>query len=113
MYDVRHYLDAHGTSPFETWFSGLNRHAQAKITIAVIRMENGNLSNTKSVGEGVLEYRLHYGPGYRIYFALDGDVQLILLAGGSKVRQSKDIHAAKERWQDYKNRKHAGETQWL
>jgi putative addiction module killer protein len=68
-------------------------------------MEQGNLSNVKSVGEGVLEYRVEFGPGYRIYFGRDGETIIILLTGGTKKRQQRDIDAARASWQDYKRAK--------
>lgn len=72
---------------------------------ALVRMEQGNLANAKSVGAGVSECRIDFGPGYRVYYGRDGDTLIILLAGGSKKRQQRDIEAAKERWRDYKARK--------
>ena len=66
------------------------------------RMEQGNLSNTKGVGRGVLEYRMDFGPGYRIYFGRDGDTLIILLGGGTKRRQHRDIENAKMLWQEYR-----------
>ena len=68
-------------------------------------MEQGNFSNVKSVGEGVLEYRIDFGPGYRIYFGQDGQTLLILLAGGTKKRQQRDIDEAHAYWRDYKQSK--------
>ena len=68
-------------------------------------MEDGNLSNAKAVGAGVSEYRIDFGPGYRIYFGMDGGALVILLCGGSKNGQSDDIKAAKAYWADYKKRK--------
>lgn len=82
--------------------------AAAKLTVAVVRIGQGNLSNVKSVGEGVLEYRLDFGPGYRVYFGRDGDVLVVLLAGGTKKRQQRDIEAARARWADYRRRRKAG-----
>ncbi len=82
MLDVREYLDEDGTSLFAAWFAALDAIAAAKITVVLARIEQGNLSNVKGVGEGVLEYRLDFGPGYRVYFGRDGDVLVILLAGG-------------------------------
>lgn len=105
MLDVREYEDTAGHSPFSAWFAGLDVAAAAKVTVAVARIEQGNLSNAKGVGEGVLEYRLDFGPGYRVYFGRDGDVLVILLAGGTKKRQQRDIETAKARWADYKRRK--------
>jgi putative addiction module killer protein len=102
---VLEYLDFSGRSPFERWFDRLDAAAAAKITIAVARLGEDNLSNVKGVGHGVFECRIDFGPGYRIYFGRDGDLLVILLAGGTKVRQSNDIAAAHERWADYKRRK--------
>jgi putative addiction module killer protein len=61
------------------------------VAVALIRIEQGNLSNVKGVGAGVFEYRIDYGPGYRIYLGKDGDEIIILLGGGSKKRQQQDI----------------------
>jgi putative addiction module killer protein len=68
-------------------------------------MEQGNLASAKSVGEGVLEYRIDFGPGYRVYFGTDGKTMVILLAGGTKQRQQRDIEAARKRWANYKKPK--------
>jgi putative addiction module killer protein len=105
MLDVQEYEDDEGRSPFAAWFAGLDAIAAAKVTVAVAKMEQGNLSNAKGVGEGVLEYRIDFGPGYRVYFGRDGDVLVILLAGGTKRRQQRDIETARARWADYKRRK--------
>jgi putative addiction module killer protein len=105
MLEAREYLDATDQSPFGKWFADLNAQAAAKVTVAVARIEHGNLSNAKSVGEGVIEYRIDFGPGYRIYFGRDGDELVILLAGGTKSRQQRDIETARARWADYKRRR--------
>lgn len=102
------YLDRPGQSPFATWFGRLDAQAAAKVTVSLARIERGNLSNVKSVGAGVLEYRIDWGPGYRIYFGKDGDQLVILLAGGTKRRQQTDIEQAQQRWADYKQRKKEG-----
>ena len=68
-------------------------------------MESGNLSDVKSVGGGVVEYRIHWGAGFRIYFGRDGNELIILLAGGTKRRQQREIEDARMRWADYKQRK--------
>lgn len=102
-----------GTSPFGDWFDGLDPGAAAKVTVAVARIARGAVSNVKGVGDGVLEYRIDAGPGYRIYFGRDGDRLVILVGGGTKRRQDQDIEAAKVRWANYKARKAAakkGET---
>ena len=87
MLDVREYIDAAGRSPFTKWLRALNVQAAAKVATALERIADGNLSNVKTVGNGVLEYKIDFGPGYRIYFGCDGDRRIILLAGGSKKRQ--------------------------
>jgi putative addiction module killer protein len=71
--ELRYYLALDGKSPFEEWFSGLDAAAGAKISVALARLEQGNTSNAKSVGDGVLEYKINWGPGYRVYFARDGE----------------------------------------
>lgn len=103
--EVREYIDEEGRSPFGRWFDGLDATAAARVRTALARMESGNLSNVKSVGGGLLEYRIQTGPGYRIYFGREGDRLIILLAGGTKRRQRQDIGRAQSLWQDYKDRK--------
>jgi putative addiction module killer protein len=103
--EIRYYLAPDGRSPFEGWFSSLDAAAAAKVTVAIARLEQGNLSNVKGVGEGVLEYRINFGPGYRVYFGRDGNELVILLTGGTKKRQQRDIAAAIEFWTDYRRRK--------
>ena len=105
MIEVREYLDAEGKSPYAKWFDRLNVAAAVKVTTAVHRMEQGNFSNVKGVGAGVYEFKIDFGPGYRIYFGKDSDRLVILLAGGTKKRQDADIAAAKAIWRDYKRRK--------
>ena len=73
MVEIRYYVTAGGREPFAEWFAELDPVASAKIARAIARMEQGNFSNVKSVGEGVLEYKIGFGPGYRIYFGRDGD----------------------------------------
>lgn len=105
MVEVREYLDSAGRSPFVAWFDGLNAPAAAKVTTAVIRIGQGSFSNVKGVGSGVYECTIDFGPGYRIYFGKDGDRLVILLGGGTKKRQQRDIATAIVLWQDYKKRK--------
>ncbi|HYK88843.1 MAG TPA: type II toxin-antitoxin system RelE/ParE family toxin [Acidobacteriota bacterium] len=105
MITIREYLDAQGCSPFADWFEKLNAAAAAKVTTTLARIEQGNFSSVKGVGAGVYESRIDFGPGFRIYFGKDGEMIVILLGGGTKKRQSKDIVAAQEYWIDYKARK--------
>jgi putative addiction module killer protein len=103
--DLVEYLDEKGRSPFENWFKRINAQAAAKVTTALVRLEGGNTSNAESVGGGVYELKMDFGPGYRVYFGYDGPEVVILLAGGTKKRQDKDIETAKKRWNNYKERK--------
>ena len=105
MIDLQEYTSTDGRSPFADWFNELDASAAAKIAAALIRLEQGNFSNVKGVGASVLEYRVDFGSGYRIYFGKDGERLVILLAGGTKNRQQKDIEVAQARGEDYKQRK--------
>jgi putative addiction module killer protein len=87
MIDVREYNDRDGRSPYAAWFDQLNPQAAVKVAVAVTRMSLGNFSNVKGVGSGVLECRIAFGPGYRVYFGKDGEHLVILLGGGTKKRQ--------------------------
>ncbi len=95
----------HGVSPFGSWFAGLDAHAAAKVGTALYRLEQGNFSNVKAIGKGVSEYRLEFGPGYRIYFGQEGNMVVILLGGGSKKTQKRDIKTARALWGEYKSKK--------
>ncbi len=108
MVEVREDVDRGGRSPFATWSDRLNREAAAKVAAALARIQLGNFSSAKGVGSGVYEYRIDFGPGYRIYFGKDGDRLVILVGVGTKKRQQEDIRTAPAWWQDYKQRKEAG-----
>jgi|SRR5277367_1746488 len=105
MIAVREYLTGSGKSPFAHWFDSLNAPAAAKVATAIVRLEAGNFSNVKGVGSGIYEYRIDFGPGYRVYFGKDGDRLIILLGGGSKKRQQRDISEAIGLWAEYKKAK--------
>ena len=105
MIEIREFLDTRGRSPYAAWFDSLNAEAAAKVTTAVTKISLGNFSNVEGVGSGVFEYKLDFGPGYRIYFGKDGDQLVILLGGGTKKRQTRDISADLANWQDYKRRR--------
>src|ERR1700752_261611 len=102
MVEVREFLDRSGHSPFAAWSDRLNREAAVKGAAALARIQQGNFSSAKGVGAGVYEYRIDFGPGYRIYFGKDGDRLVVLVGGGTKKRQPHDIAAAKAAWKDYK-----------
>lgn len=106
--EIRQYVDRLGRTPFLKWLYELNDEARASIATALERLERGNLSSVKSVGAGVQEVRIDFGPGYRVYFGWDGLKLVILLAGGIKKRQQADIEHAKELWQEFKKRKREG-----
>ena len=105
--ELREYLTAEGHSPFARWFGKLDARSAVKVTVALNRMEQGNFSNAKGL-RGIFEYKIDYGPGYRVYFGRDGEALILLLGGGTKKTQSMDILSAKRCWSDYKKRKRAG-----
>ena len=107
--EIQAYVDADDNNPFDKWFIGLNREASLKVSSALERIKLGNTSNMESVGDGVHEFRIDFGSGYRIYFGNDGKKLIILLGGGTKKRQSADIDRAKANWAEYKSRK-SGKT---
>jgi len=102
------YIDATGRSSFTGWFEDLNAEAAARVTTALYRLGQGNFSNVEGVGGGVFEYRIDFGPGYRVYFGKDGEMLVVLLGGSTKKRQQQAIDAARQYWKDYKRRKAAG-----
>ncbi len=108
--NIEEYLDDTGKSPFNRWFIKLKAEVAALVVVAIYRMEQGNFARVKSVGGGVFECKVNVGPGIRIYFGQVKDVLIILLGGGFKKQQSKDILLAKKRWKDYKNRKERGQV---
>ncbi|UCD82952.1 MAG: type II toxin-antitoxin system RelE/ParE family toxin [Desulfobacterales bacterium] len=95
-----------GRCPFRNWLKSLKDiNARARIRVRLNRIRLGNFGDCKSVGSGVSEFRIEYGPGYRVYFGRVGKKLILLLCGGSKKNQEKDIELAKEYWNDYKKRK--------
>jgi len=104
-FEIREFTEA-GRSPFADWFDSLDAVTAARVDKYIRRLEAGNFSAAKVLQEGVLELKLDFGPGYRVYFGRDGKIIIILLGGGSKRRQSADIAAAIERWKQYKHSKH-------
>jgi len=100
------YETIEGGCPYVTWFESLrDQRAKQRIGARIRRVESGNFGDSKTVGEGVVELRIDYGPGYRVYFGRDGNKAVILLIGGDKGTQTKDIATAKNYWKDYKARK--------
>ena len=105
-YEIREYLDANSESPYRRWLNRLDAKIKARVLARIFRFELGNLGDAKSVGDGVWEARLMFGPGYRIYFGRDGSTLIILLLGGDKGSQGRDITKAKGYWQDYRSAGH-------
>ena len=103
---VVEYVQENGSSPYRRWFDSLHAQAAAKVATAVARLELGNVSRVKWIGR-IAEYRIDWGPGYRIYLGRDGDALIILLGGGTKRRQPADIERAEAMWAEYKVRKRA------
>ena len=98
---IEEYTEA-GQSPFSEWFNGLAPVTAVRIDRYIRRMESGNFGNARSVGQGVHELRIAFGPGFRVYFGMHGNTLVILLGGGDKRRQAADIAAAVARWKRYK-----------
>jgi putative addiction module killer protein len=101
---VEEYILENGSNPYKAWFDSLDAQAAAKVATAKLRLEMGNTSSIKWF-EGIGEYRIDWGPGYRIYLARDGNELIILFGGGTKMRQDADIKEAKRLHQEYKTRK--------
>ncbi len=100
--DIKEYLTIDGKSPFSEWLQKLrDQQARAIIRKRINRVRQGNLGDSRSVGEGVFELKIDFGPGYRTYFGQDGDTIVVLLCGGDKSSQDTDIKKAKEYWKDY------------
>lgn len=101
-FELREYNSETGHSPFAEWFDALDAVTADRVDRYLRRLEAGNFGAAKSLGEGVFELRLDFGPGYRVYYARNGKTIILLLGGGSKRRQDADIAAAVERWKRYK-----------
>jgi len=105
-YQIVELLLEDGTSPYEEWFLSLDPVAAAKIAVAKFRLQQGNTSSIKWFG-GIGEYKVDWGPGYRIYLAKDGRRIIVLISGGTKKGQKRDVERAIDLWKDYKRRKRA------
>ena len=98
---VREYVEDSGRIPFRDWLTGLDKATRARVQARILRFETGNLGDHKDVGAGVLEARLDFGPGYRVYFGRKGRELVLLLLGGDKGSQKTDIKRAQEFWSRY------------
>ncbi len=105
MIELAEYLDDRNRSPFAEWRSSLDPPTRARIELSLARLRTGNFASLKGIGAGLMEMRLDFGPGYRIYLAKEGETFILLLGGGTKKRQQDDIAAAKVRFRDYLKRK--------
>lgn len=104
--DVQEYIAEDGRNHFEDWLLGLrDSEARARLRARVNRVRLGNFGDCRGVGSGVHELRIDYGPGYRIYFGRRGNSVVILLCGGDKRTQVRDIEMARTLWQEYLRRK--------
>lgn len=101
---IEMYQTEDGATPYEDWLNGLkDKNTRGIIRNRVDRIKLGNFGVHKGVGEGVEELVIDYGPGYRVYYGLDGDKVVILLCGGDKKTQDADIRLAKQYWVDYRS----------
>jgi putative addiction module killer protein len=105
VFELRYYQTSSAETPFVDWLQGLkDRQARTRIEARLARVASGNLGDIEPVGEGVMELRIDWGPGYRVYFSRLGQVVVLLLCGGDKRSQQKDIERAKDYFKDYKAR---------
>ena len=106
QYQLTYYTDSTGEKPFKKWLYSLrDRAAFARITTRLERVELGNVGDHKNVGSGIFELRIHYGPGYRVYYAHSGNQIVLLLLGGDKTTQEQDITTATAYWKQYRENK--------
>ena len=99
---LREFVDANGRNRFREWLEGVRDiRTQYVIDARLTRIANGNMGDCEAVGEGVMEFRIHHGPGYRIYFGQEGKNIVILLVGGDKKSQRRDIILAKTLWRNF------------
>ena len=102
-YQLEYYLDDNGKAPFLGWLYSLrDKTAVYRVRARLDRIELGNFGTAKSVGDGVSELRIDHGPGYRVYYAISGKRVVLLLVGGDKSSQHKDIETAKAYWKRQK-----------
>ncbi len=103
MYEVKHMLSANGVDIYQTWLDTVqDTRSKARITTRVDRASLGHFGLTEPVGEGVHEMKLDFGPGFRVYYAIQDRTVVFLLGGGSKARQQNDIDQANVLWKSYK-----------
>jgi putative addiction module killer protein len=102
--EIQRYTTPDGKVPFSEWLDSLrDLKAKFKIDGRLDRVQEGNLGDYRSVGEGVCELRINYGPGYRVYFGQVEETIVLLLIGGNKSTQEQDIRKAQKYWTDYRS----------
>jgi putative addiction module killer protein len=103
--EIREYVSRNGKAVFSEWLRKLkDRQARARIHVQIDRLALGQTGDSKALGGGIHELRIHYGPGYRVYYAMAGRRIILLLCGGDKSTQQQDILLARHHWQDYRDR---------
>ena len=108
--EIQRYITSDGRVPVTEWLDSMrDLKARVRIELRIDRASQGNLGDYRSVGEGVFEFRIDYGPGYRVYFGQSGLSIILILCGGDKSTQNRDINKAKEYWADYEKRKDTSE----
>ena len=104
-YRINEYTNERGSSPYAEWLESVrDKRARAKVIMQVDRMESGLFGDSQSIGDGLSELRIHYGPGYRVYYCRENQDTFLVLCGGNKSTQSSDIKRAKAYWQEHKRR---------
>ena len=105
MFELIHYQKEGGADLFGQWLEGLkDRQARLRIAVRLVRLENGNFGDCKPVGEGVGEQRIDWGPGYRVYYAIQNKRVILLCIGGDKRTPGADINKAIARWKEWQTR---------
>jgi len=103
--EIEFYRTPSGRNPFDDWFESIREmHTRSKILTRLDRLKLGNFGDCKAIGDGLAELRIHYGPGIRIYYSKIGNKMILLLCGGDKGSQTKDIKRAKEYLEEYQSR---------
>lgn len=106
MFEIRHYTTEDGRYPVRSWLDDLrDQEAKHRIEVRLERLRQGGFGDWITVGSGIRELRIHYGPGYRVYFAKTGKTVILLLCGGDKKTQRTDIATAQQRLRDWKSRR--------
>src|SRR5689334_1363160 len=107
-HQVKEYVTPDGKTPYREWLESLDVPVKARVQARIFRFELGNLGDHKSVGKGVWEARIQFGPGYRVYFGKEEGRIILLLFAGDKSTQSRDIKKAQAYWEDYLEGKENG-----